>query len=90
MRRRARVDQNQTEIVQALRKAGCSVVSIASVGSGCPDLLVGVNGRNVLLEVKAKKGTSTEDQITWGASWKGQAAIVRSAEEAMQAVRGEP
>lgn len=81
------MDNNHAEIVAALRKAGCSVESLASLGKGRPDLLVGVNGRNVLLEVKATKGSSTSDQITWGASWKGQAAIVRSAEEAIQAVR---
>ena len=40
MRRAARIDDNQIAIVKALRKAGCSVLSLAAVGNGCPDLLV--------------------------------------------------
>ena len=88
MRRRARVDNNHAEIVAALREIGCSVQSLASVGAGCPDLLVGYRGRNVLLEVKAPKGSATSDQLTWGMGWKGQAGIVRTAEEAQRVVTG--
>ena len=40
--RAARVDQNQSEIVDALRRVGCSVQDLHEVGQGCPDLLVGV------------------------------------------------
>ena len=49
MRRRPRVDANQAEIVAALRAAHCSVQSLASLGDGAPDLLVGHAGANVLL-----------------------------------------
>jgi len=86
VRRRARVDNNHADIVAALRQIGCSVQSLASVGAGCPDLLVGYRGRNVLLEVKAPKGTATSDQLTWGAGWRGQAGIVRTVEEAQRVV----
>ena len=86
MRRRARVDMNHAEIVDALRRIGCSVQSLASVGDGCPDLLVGYGGRNVLLEVKAPKGRPTSDQMTWGARWPGQLGIVRTVEEAIRCV----
>ena len=54
MRRAAKIDANQTEIVKALRQVGASVQSLASTGKGCPDLLVGFRGVNWLLEVKAK------------------------------------
>ncbi|HJP47915.1 hypothetical protein [Acinetobacter venetianus] len=46
MRRAAKIDANQTEIVKALRKFGASVQSLASTGKGCPDLLVGFRGMN--------------------------------------------
>lgn len=42
MRRAARTDANQTAIVEALRKCGASVQSLAAVGKGVPDLLVGL------------------------------------------------
>lgn len=50
------MDQNHAEIVHALRDVGCSVLSLASLGRGAPDLLCGYKGRNVLLEVKKPKG----------------------------------
>lgn len=91
MRRAARVDDNQGEIVAALRAAGCSVTSLASVGKGCPDLVVGRNGVNYLLEVKdGKKPPSkrrlTEDEKAWHNAWMGQVSVVNGIEEALQAV----
>jgi len=55
IRRAARVDSNHSQIVKALRKAGCSVLSLAAVGNGCPDLLVCLGdyrGSIYLLEIK--------------------------------------
>lgn len=91
MRRHAKTDDNQTEIVKALRAHGCSVVSLADVGGGVPDLLVGKYGRNYLLEVKdgrkpPSKRTLTADQIQWHARWKGHACIVHDIEGALAAV----
>ena len=68
MRRAAKVDGNQAEIVSALRQVGAEVQSLASVGQGVPDLLVGFRSRNFLLECKQAKakgqrmGTTTEAQ----------------------------
>jgi hypothetical protein len=84
VRRAAKVDCNQPEIVQALRKAGRTVQPLHQVGKGCPDLLVGYQGVNYLLEVKTDKGDLTEDQVTWISNWRGQSWIVRSAEEAIR------
>jgi len=86
VRRRAKVDGNQAEIVEALRQIGCSVQSLASVGDGCPDLLVGYRGRNVLVEVKRAKGRITEDQWRWRNGWVGQAAIVRTVTDAVNLI----
>ena len=68
---RARVDRNHAEIVAALRATGCSVTSLARLGKGVPDLLVGCNGRNVLLEVKADKGLLRVLQAVWMSNWRG-------------------
>jgi hypothetical protein len=65
---------------------------------GVPDLLVGYAGRNVLLEVKeplgSKGGTSRNgqklkpDQENWWVAWQGQAAVVRTVEDAIEVVFG--
>lgn len=92
MRRAARVDGNQTQIVDALRKAGCSVLSLASVGGGCPDLVVGVRGKNLLIEVKdgskcPSKRSLTPDELEFFEHWKGCAMIVESVAQALLAVK---
>ena len=91
MRRAARIDRNQPEIVEALRKLGASVQPLHTAHDGIPDLLVGFQGRNFLLEVKdgtkppsARKLTSC--QVQWPREWSGQAAIVTSTEEAIALV----
>lgn len=92
MRRAAKVDDNQPEIVAALRAAGYSVQSIAAVGKGCPDLLVGCRGKNLLMEVKdgskpPSKRKLTPDEQTWHAAWRGQVCVVESVDDALAAVR---
>ena len=74
MRRAARVDRNQTEVVEALRQAGCRVQPLHMIGKGCPDILVGRDGRLVLMEIKdGEKPPSarklTEDEAAWHALW---------------------
>lgn len=78
MRRAAKIDVNQNEIVEYLRSVGASVAITSAIGKGFPDLVVGWNGRNYLVEVKAPKGKLTEDQYTFAGHWKGQIAIVRA------------
>lgn len=94
--RAAKVDANQSEIVEALRRVGCSVQLLHMVGKGCPDLLVGnmnQNGVHVnwLLEVKdGSKPPSarklTADQEIWHDNWRGQVTVVCSVHEALVAV----
>ena len=76
MRFAAKIDANQVEIVKALRKAGATVQSLASVGKGVPDLLVGYANKTALIEVKdgAKVKSAqklTPDQLNWHANWRG-------------------
>lgn len=92
MRRAARVDGNQRQIVEALRRAGATVQSLAAVGVGVPDLLVGLRRQSFLLEVKDPaqdpcKQRLTPAQVVWHRTWNGlPVAIVRTPEEALRAV----
>jgi hypothetical protein len=86
MRKIAKVDKNQTEIVQALRKAGATVQHLHQVGSGCPDILVGYHGRNFLLELKSEKGTLTSDEQDWLYEWHGSASVVYGIVDSLKAI----
>ena len=93
MRRAARTDSNHAEIISALRQIGCSVVSLAPLGNGCPDLLVGIFGRNLLLEVKDGDKCQSARQLTplereFHETWKGKVYTVECSEEAIDAVNG--
>jgi hypothetical protein len=94
MRRRAKVDANQAEIVSALRKAGRSVVDLSAVGNGCTDLLVGwggqMFGKNILMEIKNDKAQKsdrvlTKAQIDFHRDWRGPIVVVETVEDALEA-----
>ena len=55
MRRAARVDANQSSIVELLRSIGCLVQDLSAVGHGSPDLLVW-HPRTGLFLVEVKAG----------------------------------
>lgn len=89
-RRHAQSDANQQAIVDALRAAGRTVEVISDVGRGVPDLLVGVRGRNYLLEVKRPDVSPshralTPDEERWHGEWRGQVAVVYTPQEAIDA-----
>ena len=88
MRNHPNLDANQTGIVEALRAVGASVTSLASVGNGCPDLLVGIRGVTTAFEVKdSSKAPSrrqlTDDEKDWHTTWRGSVYIVNSVDEAL-------
>ena len=86
MRRAAKIDANQAEIVAALERVGCTVLSLAPMGRGCPDLLVARGMRTVLLEVKMPKGRLTPDQVRFLSWWRGEWFIVDSIDAALAAM----
>lgn len=92
MRRAAKVDANHQQIVAALQKMGASVQSLAAVGQGVPDLLVGFQGETHLLEIKdGQKPPSarrlTDQQVVWHESWRGKPVnIVDSVDAAIAAI----
>ena len=91
MRYAAKIDSNQNEVVNALRKAGASVQSLAALGKGVPDLLVAIRGVNLLMEIKdGNKPKSaqklTEDQLKWHGAWQGPVCIVDGPEAALRMI----
>ena len=82
MRFAARRDENEREIVDALRGVGASVHRLD--GPGLPDLLVGRAGETYLLEVKRPAGprggvkgrTLTAPQVQFQSEWRGRKAVV--------------
>ena len=91
MRRAAKVDTNQSAIVNGLRQIfGDDVVfDLSAVGRGCADIMVGVRGRNILMEIKAGKGSLTTDQQIFHRLWDGQVDVVRSLDEAIALIERE-
>jgi hypothetical protein len=94
MRRRAKVDANQSLIVSALRNAGAFVQPLHMVGKGVPDLLAIRRGVVYLLEVKdgtkpASARKLTPDESAWHAAAYSHGytvAVVDGIESALAAV----
>lgn len=89
MRRAAKVDENQKELVSQLRHHGCSVAVTSGVGVGFPDIVVGYKGQNFLFEVKdpakppsARKLTNDQEEFHW--KWRGQIDVIETADEAIE------
>ena len=83
MRHKASLDANHTEIVAGLRQIGATVVDLAKVGKGCPDILVGFRGKTYLMEIKTKTGHVRATQEQFFRSWSGgHIAVVRSVDDA--------
>ena len=92
MRRRARTDANQTEIVKQLRRIPNLSVEITSrMGDGFPDIVVGYCGVNILLEIKdpeksASRRKLTNDEEHFQRNWKGQYTVVSTIEDCVVAL----
>lgn len=91
MRRNGRIDANQPLIVKALRDVGASVLILSNMGQGCPDLAVGKDGKNWLMEVKdpTRKPSErklTDDERVFHCLWRGQVCVVETVEEALKVI----
>ncbi len=79
-----RTDTNQPAIVAALRELGATVQDLHEVGRGCPDILVGWRGSNILMEIKTQSGRMTEDEHNWHTSWRGRVYVVKTVRQAIE------
>jgi len=81
MRRAAKVDLNQKQVVRELRAMGFSVRHTHTIGQGFPDLVIGKGGVNLLVEVKREGEKLTEDEQNFFALWSGAAIVGYNAEQ---------
>ncbi len=79
-----RTDNNQREIVEALRQAGATVYCAHSVGHGFPDLVIAFREKIILAEVKSKRGKLTRAERLWHAAWPVPVPILRSIDDALK------
>lgn len=77
-------DANEPEIVAALEAAGATVRRLSM--PGVPDLLVGIDGLNFLIEVKSATGKLNAEQFDFFETWNGQVDMVRTVEEALKVI----
>jgi hypothetical protein len=90
MKKYGRTDENQTRIVSKLRQAHCRVLSLASTGGGCPDLLVYRPTTGLLYMLEIKNGDKvpsrrklTPHQVKFHKDWPVQ--VVNDIDEALKA-----
>lgn len=91
MRRRARTDDNQKSIVEALRLVGATVAPTHMIGKGFPDIVVGFRGRNYLFEIKdgnksASRRALTPDEQEFIDAWRGTIHVVKDEREAIDII----
>lgn len=86
-----KTDRNHSSIVRDLRSVGASVQSLASIGKGCPDILVGFRGRNFIFEIKdpeqpPSKRSLTRYEAGWHEGWKGQVGTVETFSQILEII----
>lgn len=91
MRRAARIDANQPEIVEVLRSVGASVAITSMLGDGFPDIVVGYQDANYLIEIKdgskpPSRRKLTPDEQEWHNLWRGSVSVANSPEEALKII----
>lgn len=97
MRRKARIDGNQTEVVEALRDIpGVSVWITSALGHGGVDFVVGTDfpGKpkmNYLIELKDEnqppsKRKLTPDEEAFHKNWKGPIYVCKNLDEILKAI----
>jgi hypothetical protein len=96
VRRAAKVDANHAEIRDGLRQIpGCKVKDTSNIGGGFPDLVVGLRGKTVLIEIKDGAKVPSARKLTYAQrefcdNWTGGTIfVVESLEQATAVVMNE-
>ena len=84
-----RIDANQHEIVDTLRKGGATVLILSSLGKGAPDILIGHRGTNHLAEIKDGSKPKSQQKLTppeakFFETWRGNVLILRTMDDAIE------
>ena len=87
-------DANHNELCDAFRLLGCSVFETDRVGEGFPDIVVGVLGKNALVELKNPKSWYgkiglNHAQGKFAAAWRGDRVRVVSTQDDVVALVAE-
>lgn len=96
MRRAAKIDSNQNKIVTTLRRIpGVSVAVTSSLGKGFPDLVIGRNGKNYLIELKDGDKYKSQQKLTpeeykWHEEWRGQVSVCANIDEVLNTINKYP
>ncbi len=90
-RRRAKIDDNQNDIVSALRQIGATVNITSSLGGGFPDIVVSFHGQWYIMEIKdgdkvPSKQRLTSDEKEWIGRQNAIVHVVNSVESAIDAL----
>ena len=92
MRRRAKSDGNQAELVKQLRRIpNLSVAVTSRMGQGYPDIVVGFQGVNFMMEIKdpaqqPSRRKLTNDEEHFQRNWRGQYAVVSTIEDCIRVI----
>ena len=93
-----RTDRNHTEIAKAFRDLGCTVADTSMVGDGFGDIVVGVQGVNLIIEIKdplqnAARRKPRRAARGWGwcskefhVAWRGQITVIETPAQAVTLV----
>lgn len=82
MRKHGRLDATQRPLVAYAKAHGASWQSLANMGDGVPDGLLGIHGHTFICEIKTPKGTLTPDQRDWIDLWRGSPVrVLRTTED---------
>lgn len=83
-----RTDANHSEVIGWFEYMGCTVVDLSQIGSGVLDLLVGLVGVDVIVEVKTEDGKLRHCQQTFIDKWRGRKpAVVRTQQDCIDLVQ---
>lgn len=63
-------------IANQLLALGFSVLDLAPIGKGAPDMLVGYQGDDRLVELKTEKGVVEKHQAAWHQTWRGRPVVI--------------
>lgn len=86
-----RTDANHSDIRDAFRKLGCTVLDMSGIGKGAPDACIGYGGLSMLVEIKdgAKPPSGrklTAAQVKFWETWTGGVRLVKSLEDVAETV----
>lgn len=74
-------DSNHAEIARTFEQLGCSVFDTSAMGDGFPDLVVGLVGLSLLIEIKTPDGKLTPAQESLIERWRAPIYVVGNVED---------